>query len=355
MNKVINILKEKKSIPLDQFINIALYDKKFGYYMKKNPFGKDGDYITSPLISNLFSEMLAIWCVAFWEYIKKPKKILIVELGPGDGSLCSDLLNTFKKFNKFYSSLEINLLEISKKLKVIQKKKITNKKVKWIKKIEDIKYGPVIFLCNEFFDSLPIKQIFKEKNKFFEKCVGLSNKDKKIQFLYKKANKKLIRSIKKLNIISDENMIEYPIESIKYLEKISKKINKFNGGLLAFDYGYYMMKENYDTLQSVKKHKYTDLLAEPGDADITSHINFKLFTEILKKNNLEVEKVITQSEFLKKMGIMERANIISKKMTFKEKANMFFKIKKLMDYKEMGELFKVLFAQKRNGKFSLGF
>ena len=150
-------------------------------------------------------------------------------------------------------------------------------------------------------------------------------------------------------------MIEYPIESIKYLEKISKKINKFNGGLLAFDYGYYMMKENYDTLQSVKKHKYTDLLAEPGNADITSHINFKLFTEILKKNNLEVEKIITQSEFLKKMGIIERANIISKKMTFKEKANMFFKIKKLMDYKEMGALFKVLFAQKRNGKFSLGF
>ena len=75
MNKIINILKEKKSIPLDQFINISLYDKKFGYYMKKNPFGKDGDFITSPLISNLFSEMIAIWCVAFWENLGKPKKI----------------------------------------------------------------------------------------------------------------------------------------------------------------------------------------------------------------------------------------------------------------------------------------
>ena len=90
MNKIINILKEKKSIPLDQFINIALYDKKFGYYNKKNPFGKGGDFITSPLISNLFGEMLAIWCVAFWEYIGKPRKILLVELGPGDGSLCKD-------------------------------------------------------------------------------------------------------------------------------------------------------------------------------------------------------------------------------------------------------------------------
>ena len=113
MNKIINILKEKKSIPLDQFINISLYDKKFGYYMKKNPFGKGEDFITAPLISNLFGEMIAIWCVAFWKYLKKPKKILIVELGPGDGSLCKVLLNTFKNFKDFNNCLKINLLEKS--------------------------------------------------------------------------------------------------------------------------------------------------------------------------------------------------------------------------------------------------
>ena len=164
MNKITDILKEKKSMPLDQFINIALYDKKFGYYMKKNPFGEKGDFITAPLISKLFGEMIAVWCVSFWEYIGKPKKILLVELGPGNGSLCNDLLNTFKQFNDFYNSLEINLLEISNKLKKIQKTRINNKKVKWIKKIKEINYGPVIFLGNEFFDALPIKQICK-KNK----------------------------------------------------------------------------------------------------------------------------------------------------------------------------------------------
>ena len=123
MNKIINILKEKKSISLDKFINIALYDKKFGYYNKKNPFGKEGDFITSPLISNLFGEMLPIWCVAFWENMGKPKKILLVELGPGDGSLCKDLLKAFKKFENFYNSLKINLLEISDKLKKNSKSK----------------------------------------------------------------------------------------------------------------------------------------------------------------------------------------------------------------------------------------
>ena len=354
MNKIINILKEKKSIPLDQFINISLYDKKFGYYMKKNPFGQKGDFITAPLISNLFGEMIAIWCVAFWEYIGKPKKILLVELGPGDGSLCNDLLRTFRQFKNFYNSLEINLLEISDKLKTIQKAKINNKKVKWIKKIKEINCGPVIFIGNEFFDALPIKQIYKKKKLFFEKYVALSNDNKKAKFLYKKANNSLIKRIQNLNLISVGNTIEYPLVALKFLEDIAKKINKFDGGLLTFDYGY-TTKKNQNTLQSVKKHKYTNLFSMPHHSDITSHLNFKLFQKILKKNNLNVEKIITQNEFLKKIGILERANILSKKMTFKEKANMFYRLKRLMDYREMGSLFKVLFAQKKGRKFSLGF
>ena len=354
MNKIINILKEKKSIPLDQFMNISLYDKKFGYYMKKNPFGKEGDFITAPLISNLFGEMIAIWCVAFWEYIGKPKKILLVELGPGDGSLCKDLLRIFRQFKNFYNSLEINLLEISDKLKTIQRLKINNRKVKWIKKIKEINCGPVIFLGNEFFDALPIKQIYKKKKLFFEKYVALSNNNKKIRFLNKKANNSLIRRIQKLNLISKGNTIEYPLEAIKFLDAIAKKINKFDGGLLTFDYGY-TTKKNQNTLQSVKKHKCTNIFSMPHHSDITSHLNFKLFHEILKKNNLNVEKITTQNEFLKKIGILERANILSKKMTFKEKANMFYRLKRLLDYREMGGLFKVLFAQKKCRKFSLGF
>ena len=354
MNKIINILKEKKSMPLDKFINIALYSKKFGYYMKKNPFGKEGDFITAPLVSNLFGEMLAIWCIAFWEHMDKPKKILLVELGPGDGSLCKDLLKTFKQFKNFYNSLEIKLLEISENLKAIQKVKLNNKKVKWIKKIDEINYGPIIFIGNEFFDALPIKQIYKKKKSFFEKYVALSNDNKKIRFLHKKANNSLIKRIQNLNLIANGNTIEYPIEALKFLKVIAKKINKFNGGLITFDYGY-TEKNNQNTLQSVKNHKYISLFLEPGRSDITSHINFKLFHEILKKNNLEVTKITTQNEFLRKIGILERADILSKKMTFKAKANMFYRLKKLLDYKEMGILFKVLFAKKRGKKFSLGF
>ena len=354
MSKIIKLLKEKKTIPLDQFINIALYDKKFGYYMKSNPFEKKGDFITAPLISNLFGEMIAVWCVAFWEHLGKPKKISLVELGPGDGTLCKDLLKTFRQFEEFYNSLEINLLEISDMLKKIQKTKINNKKVKWIKKIEEINCGPVIFFGNEFFDALPIKQIYKKKKKFFEKYITLSTNEKNIKFLHKRANNNLIKRIKSLNLISVGNTIEYPIEALKILEQISKKINKFNGGLLAFDYGYAITK-NQNTLQAVKKHNYLDIFFKPGHSDITSHINFELFNKSLSKNNLDVKKITNQSEFLKKIGILERANILSKKITFKEKADMFYRLKRLLDPQEMGNHFKVMFAQKKGGNFSLGF
>ena len=152
MKKIINKLKKKKFIPLDEFMNLALYDKKKGYYTNKNPFGKKGDFITSPLVSNLFGEMIAIWCVAYWEYLGKPNKIFLIELGPGDGTLCNILLRSFKKFTQFYNSLEINLFETSKKLEKVQKSKLRekNEKVKWINNIDEINKGPVIFLEMNF-------------------------------------------------------------------------------------------------------------------------------------------------------------------------------------------------------------
>ena len=124
--------------------------------------------------------------------------------------------------------------------------------------------------------------------------------------------------------------------------------------MLTFDYGY-TIKKNQNTLQSIKKHRYINLRFEPGYSDITSHINFKLFHKILSNNNLDVKKAVNQSEFLKKIGILERANILSKKMTFKEKANMFYRLEKLLGSEKMGNLFKVIFAKKKGESFSLGF
>ena len=143
-------INKKKFISLDKFIDKALYDKKNGYYMKKNPFGKNGDFITSPNISILFSEMIAIWCIAFWQNLGSPRKINIVELGAGNGEMMYQMNKVFERFDKFNRSSKKIILEKSQILKKIQKKKLIFQKVLWIDKLNKIKKGPSIFLANEF-------------------------------------------------------------------------------------------------------------------------------------------------------------------------------------------------------------
>ena len=175
---------KNNQVSLDKFIKDSLYNKETGYYSKKKSFGTKGDFITSPLISHLYSEMLAIWCVAFWEKLNKPKVIRIIELGPGDGTMCFEMINVFKRFNSFYNCVKINLLEISKDLIKKQKVKLRNEKVKWISDLNQIKSGPIIFIGNEFFDALPIKQLKKKNNNFLEKYASFSKNKKKINFIF---------------------------------------------------------------------------------------------------------------------------------------------------------------------------
>ena len=353
MNVISQIFKDKKSLPLNIFIDKALYNKKYGYYSKKNPIGIKGDFITAPLISELFGEMIGIWCVAFWEKLGKPKNINIVELGPGEGSLCMTLIKVFSRFKIFNNALEIKLLEKSKFLKQIQECKISSNKVKWIKNINEIKNGPTIFLANEFFDALPIKQFILKKNIWHERFVKYINK-KKIIFYDKKVNLNNLNHLVQLGLIKKQKIIEFPIEAIKYLKSVSEIIKKYDGGMICFDYGYKKVKMS-NSLQSVKKHNYSNLLSNIGNTDITHHINFNLFSKIIKNLGLHLEGITEQRIFLQKMGIIHRANILTKNVNFYVKADIYHRLKRLLDRNKMGQLFKVMFFKKKGLKFNLGF
>ena len=157
------IIKKNNLLSIDKYIEAALYNKKFGYYMNKDPFGIKGDFITAPNISILFSEMIAIWIISFWENLKCPKKFNLVELGAGNGEMMGTLVKTFNQFPKFKKACNINILEKSKLLRKLQKKNIKNKSIKWLKNLDELNTLPCIFIANEFFDALPIKQFIKKK------------------------------------------------------------------------------------------------------------------------------------------------------------------------------------------------
>ena len=336
--------KKNKILPVDRFFKNVLYDKKFGYYNSQIPFGKKGDFVTSPKISDLFSEIIAIWIIACWESFGKPKNFNIVELGPGDGSLTKILLRSFKQFPEFNLIKKIYLFEESNYLKKIQKRKIINKDVKWINNFNLIKKGPVIFFGNEFFDAIPIKQFKKLNNFIFEKKYTL-DKNYKIKQIFKKASASNVKMIKSYKTLKKLKFIELPKLGLEELKKITKKISKLKGCILLIDYGYFK-PNNQNTLQSVMRHKKNNLFNNLGKADITALVNFKLLAEFFTKNSLKIKDPITQKEFLQNMGIIERAKILSKKMKFTEQSNLYLRIQRLLSPKYMGELFKVILAYK---------
>ena len=155
--------KKNLNLSLDQFINFCLYNKKSGYYMKKNPFGKKGDFITAPNISRLFSEMIAIWIISFWQSLGSPKRFNLIELGAGNGEMMKVLIESFKNFPLFLKSCNLFIYEKSPSLCLIQKKKLINNKITWISQLNKIKKIPSIFIANEFFDAIAVKQFEKKK------------------------------------------------------------------------------------------------------------------------------------------------------------------------------------------------
>ena len=353
MKSNLKFFKKEKTLPVDKFFYNVLFNKKDGYYITKKPFGKNGDFITAPNISNLFSEMIAIWIISTWEIFGKPKRFNIVELGPGDGSLTKILIKVSERFPEFNSAKKIYLYEISNFLKNLQKKNINNDQIKWIKDFKNINKGPVVFFGNEFFDAIPIKQFKNINNCLFEKYYTLDKKNK-IKEIYKKALKEDSVNINSYKSLKNLNFIEFPKYGFKELKKIIKKILQLKGCLLIIDYGY-LKSRSQNTLQSVMDHKKNNILDNLGKADITSHVNFSLLNEFYLKNNLKVEKIVSQQKFLKNMGIVERAEMISKKMKFKDQSNIYLRLKRLLGSNLMGELLKVVLAYKFKSNKFFGF
>ena len=170
-----------------------------------------------------------------------------------------------------------------------------------------------------------------------------------IPFDIKQLEKKI-----KFKISSKQDFIEYSPLMLKYLKDITNNIKLNGGGILAIDYGY-TGKKMKNTIQAVSKHKYIDVLKHFGNSDITYNLSFNLVSQIIEKLGSFFQVTTTQKEFLTKLGILNRAEILSKNMLFSKKADMYFRIKRLIDNKQMGSLFKIIFVTNKNNKFKLGF
>ena len=344
---------DKKDLPLDQFIEFALYDKVNGYYMKKNPFGKEGDFITAPNITRLFSEIIAIWVLTFWKSIGSPRKFNLLELGAGNGEMMKVIIETLKNFPDCFNNCNFQIHEKSEFLKKQQQFNLKSEKMTWIDNIKINNLFPTIYLANEFFDALPIKQFFKRKEGWVERFVNFKD-EKSAEFKEQLIDIKNIEQNLKFEVSKDQEIIEYSPSSFEYLKDISNLIKKNDGGLLIIDYGYLNLKMK-ETLLAIKNHKHSNILEDIGDSDITYNINFNLFKKFVGQFD-DLNFVITnQKKFLTSMGIIQRAEIISENIPFSKKSDLFYRIRRLIDEKQMGELFKVMLIKKHKNNFKTGF
>lgn len=303
-------------------MDFALYDEQCGYYMNKNPIGREGDFITAPEISQIFGETIAIWVILEWEKLGKPEKFTIAELGPGKGTLMSDILRVTKKY--FAEHVDIYMIEVSPFLQNTQKKTLASCKhnITWCEDILDLPKNPTIFVANEFFDALPIRQFICKDQSWYEKVVVITNDALGFS---------LISTDKSFDLVNEGSVLEINEGAQSIFNTMRYQIRCNGGAALMIDYGY-TQKPYTSTLQAVKSHKYHDVLCNIGDVDITAHVDFSLFVNC---------KIMTQNVFLHLYGIRERAELLLKKACAQQ--TIMCDLHRLTHPESMGGLFKCAF------------
>ncbi|MEG8098760.1 class I SAM-dependent methyltransferase [Candidatus Liberibacter brunswickensis] len=338
--KIVNLIKKNGQMTVDQYFSLCLSDPEFGYYKTRNPFN---DFITSPEISQIFGEMLAIFLICAWEQHGSPDSVRLIELGPGRGTMMLDILRVISKLKpSFFSIISVYMVENSENLTLFQKKNLSSygDKIKWCISLDTVPLGFTFLLANEFFDSLPIKQFIITKNGIRERVIDIDNHDS------------IFFSIGYDAIESDFfSCIDCSVGTIfeespyrdNEMKSISNRLSSYGGTAIIFDYGYCQSSIG-DTLQAVKGHRYISPLINPGQADLTSHVDFQRLSLIAILYGLYVNGLVTQGRFLEGLGIWQRAYSLIRKT--KRNGVLLDSVRRLVgspsDKKSMGELFKVL-------------
>ena len=338
-NSIIAEINKSGPITISRFMEHCLYDKQFGYYTSKaRTIGILGDFITAPEISQVFGELIGIWLAQTWIDRGKPVPFSLVELGPGNGTMMRDILNSWKKIPGLTESASIVLVETSQTLKDRQKTLLGNYGANWVNSIIEIPEQPLFVIGNEFLDALPSRQFKKNNGVWYERSVDIA-KNKELRFIYQPSSFNMELNIL-YNSVPNEAIVEWSDIATNIVTDLSDKIQRNGGVCLFIDYGY----DNGfgDTLQAITKHSYSNPLANPGETDVTAHVNFKNICNLVQRKGLRASNLENQRSFLLKLGIKARAHILAKKMSEKKKKLHYEAINRLIDKDQMGNLFKVI-------------
>jgi len=316
------------------------------YYAGRDPFGVEGDFTTAPEISQMFGEMVGAWIIDAWMQSGKPEKAQLVELGPGRGTLAADVMRTISAWPDCKTAFSLHLVETSPLLRQKQAAALKKYNPVWCDRLEDVPAGMCFIVANEFFDALPIRQFEKKGSNWQERCVGYDAEKDKFFFTTRPCD------AKDLPPAFEGSVYETSPASIKVLDEIARRIEN-GGAALIVDYGY--ARPGYgDTLQTVRRHKFSNVLENPGGDDITAHVDFNALRNYAQ-SRLSVQGPVEQGDFLTSLGILQRAEALRAKANDRQRKDIDTALHRLVSPSEMGRLFKVLGLTKRGGIHLAGF
>ncbi len=329
-------------MPVSRYMALCLGHPQHGYYMNRDPFGTRGDFVTAPEISQMFGELLGLWCSEVWRTMGSPKKLSLVELGPGRGTLMRDLLRAAKVAPEFRAGLEVHFVEMSEKLRGLQRDllQLSDVPLHWHHDVNSLPNEPLIVIANEFLDALPIDQYIKLGDGWHEWRVGIA--DDQLVFGASPVVLPAITKFLPTAVIAGTTGTIFERRDLGPIQGIAHRIADHGGAALFIDYGH-LKSAAGDTLQAIGSHKFTSPLENPGEADVTSHVDFEALAEFARKQGTKIHGPVTQGFFLKKLGIDVRTKTLKQDKNDKTVEEIEAARERLTGPgRGMGELFKVM-------------
>jgi NADH dehydrogenase [ubiquinone] 1 alpha subcomplex assembly factor 7 len=330
-----------------EYMRIVLTGRADSYYMRGEAFGAAGDFVTAPEISQVFGELIGVWCVDVWRQLGEPSRFSLVELGPGRGTLMKDALRAARVAPGFLRAGSVLLVEVSPVLRQRQQEALAGAPVAsvgWLERFEDLgaDAGPLILVANEFFDALPIRQLVRVGGRWAERCVCLDSADD-LAFGAAPGAINPLMVPERLREAADGSIVELAPARSAIAHLLGEKIRSATGAALLIDYGF-EGPAVADTLQAVKRHGFADVLAEPGTADVTSHVDFQALGEAFGEGGALVMPLVDQRTFLLRLGVEARVAALKRSANASQAEALDQAFQRLTGVEAMGSLFKVLCA-----------
>lgn len=334
----------KGPLSLADFMTEALWHPSAGYYARSAVLGAAGDYVTAPEITQMFGELLGLWCVSVWQAMGSPRSFRLVELGPGRGLLMADALRAARVMPDFIKAADIHLVEASPSLRETQRARLAGHEIAWHDDLGDVPEGPTILLANEFLDALPILQLERTEKGWRERLVDYDARESRFRFTLAP------RPTMAERLLTPEqaraplgSVAEVSPASISLVVSIAAvlRAGEHGGAALLIDYGPAESALGA-TLQALRRHERHDVLEAPGMADLTAHVDFASLARAAREAGAAVHGPITQGVFLERLGIRQRAERLLAAARPEQAEEIESALRRLIDPTEMGALFKAM-------------